>query len=126
MAEQHPMRATDRALTDAERERQQLGRMLMKDHCCEHDADAHDGAGCLDCSCHLGPLHVGYNPAPSTTDAQEATPPMTRLDFIPEARILAPAIEARGKHIGAGIRDGLVSIAEAIRASAPTTSEEDQ
>lgn len=34
-------------------------------HCCEHDSDAHDGAGCLDCPCPLGPPHVGYNPKPT-------------------------------------------------------------
>ena len=36
-------------------------------HCCEHDADAHDGSGCLDCHCRLGPPSVGYNPTPATT-----------------------------------------------------------
>lgn len=37
-------------------------------YCCEHDDDAHDGAGCLDCSCNLGPMHTkaGYNPTPTS------------------------------------------------------------
>ena len=35
-----------------------------KPHCCEHDFDAHDGSGCLDCACNKAPWSEGYNPVP--------------------------------------------------------------
>lgn len=64
------------------------------EHCCEHDGDAHDGSGCLDCSCPLGPPHVGYNPTPAPESA-EADRLRDRLRKDAEAQAKRPAHERR-------------------------------
>lgn len=42
-------------------------------NCCEHDNDAHDGSGCLDCGCNKAPWSKGFNPSPDVDPAAEET-----------------------------------------------------